>query len=334
MDSGDRTTRGTGNLYRMDLAEIARRQHGAATHAQALASGLSSRQVSHRLATARWQRLHRGVYVLHNGPLTWLARASGAVLYAGRGAALTSTSAAFMWGLESRPPPVIRVAVPATRTVTRPPGLRVVRRRSYEVASRRNLLVTTVAQTLLDLTAEPGCSIDETVALLGKAVQRKLTTVDVIATALDARPRHPQRRLLAQVIEDVRTGVESALEGRVLTNVIRAHGLPGFVLQVPADDSGHRRDAVNDEFGVVVEADGQVWHDSARFGPDRSRDRQTAAEGKVTLRVTWADATYGACWAAVDIGRTLRSRGWTGVPVACSPTCPVNRVFRAVANAS
>lgn len=39
-----------------------RRQHGLVTRAQALADGMTKRQIDHRLATGRWARVARGVY--------------------------------------------------------------------------------------------------------------------------------------------------------------------------------------------------------------------------------------------------------------------------------
>lgn len=164
---------------------------------------MTSSKVAHLIDDGRWKRIHRGVYITHNGPIGWWARASAAVLYAGSGAALAHTAAAYAWDLESREPPVIRLVVPAGRAVRRPSGVRVWRRRRAATTTRRRLQVTTVTQTVLDLTAEPGCTPDDMATLVGRAVQRSAVGVEELRLALGATRAHPQRGLLSLVLGDI-----------------------------------------------------------------------------------------------------------------------------------
>lgn len=115
---------------------VARRQSGVISRAQATAQ-ISRGSVRWLLSSGRWQRVAPGVYAVHRGPLTWRMRARAALLHAGAGACLADSSAGHVHGFIRRPPPVITVAVPHARRVTRVPGTRVVRRRrSTSSASR------------------------------------------------------------------------------------------------------------------------------------------------------------------------------------------------------
>lgn len=342
------------------IAKLAQSQKGVITRAQALERGLSPRQIHHQVQSDRWQRIHRGVYLTNTGRVDWLARAWAALLRAGPGAALSHSAAAHVWGLDTAKPSILWIAVPEARTIVRPTGARVVRRRQFEVARRKGMAVTTVRQTVWDLTAQPGFTLDETAALLGRAAQQDLLDPDALLQLLDARGHHPMSGQLRRACADAGEGVESSLESRILHRVIRAHGLAGFELQVPVDtgppedelpveasgaerDRGgavpgpavpgpavtgparrrrQRNDLRNRGLGIRVEGDGVAWHGGDRFHEDRRRDRQAAAAGDVTVRVTW-DAVEEPCEVALDLACTMTHRGWDGTPTRCGPSCDV-----------
>jgi len=308
----------------MDLRRVSRRQHDVVSRAQALEAGLTRSQIRCHLESERWQRIHPGIYATHNGPVTWPARASAATLHAGTGAALILGSAAYLWGLADREPAVITVGVPLDRKPVRVVGTRIRRLRRLETAIVQRLTVTTRAQTVIDLAGEPGCDIDEAVALAARAAQRRhLSAVDLLAE-LRARHRHPHGEVLALALGDIDGGVESAAEFRFVRDVQRAHGLPELLRQVGNRDGG-RRDFESDEFKVVIEIDGRLWHAGERFHSDRRRDRRTATEGKATLRGGWLDVAARPCELARDIALTLQQRGWTGELRRCSPDCLIGR---------
>ncbi len=331
---------------------LAKRQGFVVSRSQGLNLGLSPKQVFHLVSSGRWQRIHRGVYLTHSGDLTWLGRAWAAVLCSGAGAALSHAAAGHIWGLMDRPPSVLWVAIPERRTIVRPAGTRVIRRRCVEVVQRSGLPLTSVRQTVLDLTAMPGFTLDETAALLGRAAQRGLLVPQALLEALDTYRRHPLDAPLRRACADAADGVESALESRILRNVIRAHGLSGFALQVPvavgataAPSTGlgasggtgtparphsgapglflPRNDLRNLDLGIRIEADGVAWH-ADRFHEDRRRDRKAAATGDLTIRVTW-DAAERPCEVALDIACAMTHRGWQGTPTPCGPACDVPR---------
>ena len=53
---------------------------------------------------------------------------------------------------------------------------------------------------------------------------------------------------------------------------------------------------------------------------DGRRDREAAADGRLTVRVFWPDLVP-PCALAGEVGTILRARGWTGWPQRCGPGC-------------
>ncbi|WP_420313566.1 hypothetical protein [Actinopolymorpha alba] len=86
-----------------------------------MTSGLSDEFLEAQLRAGRWQRVHRGIYVAHRGPLSRKTAVWAAILYAGPGAAASHHTAAELWGIAPELDVTIHVAVPSNR---RPPGQR------------------------------------------------------------------------------------------------------------------------------------------------------------------------------------------------------------------
>src|ERR1700759_3932841 len=84
------------------VGEIARCQDNVITREQLLTLGVERGAIAHRIATGRWQRLHRCIYLIGPAPPTLSARARGAALAVGGGAVGSPRTAGLMWGL--RPP--------------------------------------------------------------------------------------------------------------------------------------------------------------------------------------------------------------------------------------
>ena len=51
--------------------------------------------------------------------------------------------------------------------------------------------------------------------------------------------------------------------------------------------------------------------------PDSRRDRRSAGVGWLTVRVVWVDVALHACATALDVGAVLAQRGWPGQVRAC-----------------
>ncbi|MGL5929912.1 MAG: type IV toxin-antitoxin system AbiEi family antitoxin domain-containing protein, partial [Dermatophilaceae bacterium] len=288
-------------LRRVDLARTIRRQRGVISTSQALECGLTEDALRWRVATGAWTRIGRGVYRAQTGELDWAGRAHAAVLRGGEGCALSLRAAEHAWGVVEKAPPVIVVAVPRGRRVTRLPGTRFRCTPVLDVVRRAGLPVTSAEQTVLDLGDEETASWRDAVAAAARWVQRRRTTAPRLAAALESRPRHRHRRVLQVALRTVSEGAESVLEFGYVQRVEMAHGLPRARMQVSGERGhGTRRDFEYEAFGVVVEVDGRLGHEGEWLFVDRRRDRRVAASGRVTMRAGWVDVEADACELAVD----------------------------------
>ncbi|MCE0487959.1 type IV toxin-antitoxin system AbiEi family antitoxin domain-containing protein [Ornithinimicrobium sediminis] len=272
----------------MDLRGTARRQHGVVSRPQALAAGLTAKQVRWRVDSGEWQRVHRGVYLTHNGTVTWHARAWAGLLWCGSGGVLALDAAAYLWRLERLAPTVITIGMSPGRRPRPVDGVRTVQRRRLTSTSVDGLPVTRLAQTVVDLADRPECSLPEAISLAARACQQRSLDEQSLLAELRVRGRHRHRRQLRLALGEIGNEAESLPEVWFATRVQRPHGLPAFERQVVEDD-GTRTDLKSREFGLNVEVDGRLWHAGERFHSDRRRDRRAAARGEVTLRATFVD---------------------------------------------
>lgn len=302
---------------------VASRQHGVLSRAQALAAGMTAKQIRCRLRRGDWQPVHRGVYLTSTGVLTWRARAWAGLLWCGEGACLTTDAAAYLWRLTTAEPTTITIGVPHDRHPTPVEGIEVTRRRRLRTMTLDGFPTTRLAQTVIDLADRRDCSLDDAVALAARACQRRSVTQAALIDELSARRAHRWNRELRLAFGEIGEGAESLPEVWYVTRVQLPHGLPAFERQVQEDDST-RTDLKNRQYGVNLEVDGLLWHAGEQFHGDRRRDRRAAARGEVTLRMTYLELDQIPCDLAVDVARTLTARGWTGTITACSPDCPAH----------
>jgi hypothetical protein len=74
-------------------------------------------------------------------------------------------------------------------------------------------------------------------------------------------------------------------------------------------------------FGLLVELDGRLFHDTAAArDSDLDRTLDAAVAGRLTVRLGWGQVSDRGCLTASRIGALLRRRGWSGEPTRC-PTC-------------
>lgn len=305
----------------MDYARLLFTHYGVITTGLAREEGFSAKAVAHRVKVGRWQRLHPGVFLTNTGEVTWEIRAAAALAKAGQPCALACFSALAAVGL-SKKTRALTILVPNHRQVS-VRGARIIRTRSMPRILVGGLTATPVARSLIDVAALPGVSMDEVISLCARASQEGDTTVDKLVVELAGRRQHPRRADLRLALGDIGEGIESLAEHRFLSRVGTAHCLPAFGLQV---DKAHGRvDFDNEEFGVTVEVDGQLWHAGERFHSDRRRDRKTSARGGVAVRATWWDVSQEPCDLAADLADIFRHRGWRGSPRACGQQCRVGR---------
>ncbi|WP_310962221.1 type IV toxin-antitoxin system AbiEi family antitoxin domain-containing protein [Nocardioides terrisoli] len=297
-------------------------QSGVISRAQARAAGLAAHDIRRLLRRREWVRVHRGVYVEHTGPLTWLQRAWAAVLWAWP-AALCGVSAIHFGDDTER---VIHVGVDRHRTgLVAPPGVRVHHLTDLATKAHWHTSPPRVRyeEAVLDEAAGAGSDLDA-VAILAGAVQTRRTSAARLLAALEDRRRLPRRAWIAAVLADIAGGACSALEHSYLTGVERPHGLPCGRRQRP--DRGRLGVIYRDvEYHrVIVELDGRFFHDSATARDrDFDRDLDGAADGRVTIRLTWGQVFGRPCRTAARLVAVMRR---AGIPVdarPCGPGCPL-----------
>src|SRR5215470_11420462 len=88
----------------MDVEGVLRRQAGVISRRQAMAAGLTGARIDRRVATGRWEVLHKGVYLAAEHEYTVEARVRLAALQAGDRATVTGVAAAWWHGLWPHPP--------------------------------------------------------------------------------------------------------------------------------------------------------------------------------------------------------------------------------------
>jgi very-short-patch-repair endonuclease len=269
---------------------LARVQHGVVSRRQLLDLGLSRRAIQHRLSTGRLHPTASGVYAVGRPELTQHGRWMSAVLSCGSGAMLSHGSAAALWeiGGEHRGIEItVRAASPRRR-----PGLRVYRRPTLpecHLASRKDIPVTGIVQTLVDLAA----------TLKPRGVERAVNEADrldlidppALRAQLEVHRCEPGVRPLRAIL-DRRTFrlTRSELE-RLFLPMAAGAGLP-----VPLTKqwvNGFEVDFFWPDLDLVVETDGLQYHRTpAEQARDRLRDQTHTAAGMIPLRFTHEQVRY------------------------------------------
>jgi very-short-patch-repair endonuclease len=306
--------------------QLIKRQRGVIARWQAPAVELTPPTIKSLLRNGRWQPLRRGVYAAFSGKPSRDAELWAAVLRAGPQAVLSHQSAAELDGLTTKRSAVIHVTVPRTSRVDPIPGVRI--HRSERLAEARHPSRTPprtrIEETVLDLT-QTAKTVDGAFGWLCQACGSRLTTPDLLLTALAKRPKVRWRGILLSALTDIDDGAHSVLEIRYVRDVERPHGLPKARRQARMTrGSGHiYLDNLVDRYRTCIELDGKAAHPVAERWRDIARDNASAADGITTLRYGWSDMTQHPCRTAAQIAAVLRSRGWTGQPTPCGRSCVV-----------
>lgn len=301
-------------------------QAGVIARRQLTELGIDRHEVARMLRRRELTKLHPGVYLDHTGMPTWLQRAWGAVLFSWP-AALSHQSAiraADGPGRRGRDETTIHVTVARSRHLVAPAGVRLHRVSDLDSRVLWNLGPPRVRieDAVVDIAAGAATELDA-IAVLAEACGSRRTTALRLLEAVERRPRVPRRGWLTGVLHDVASGTCSVLEHGYLVRVERPHGLPTARRQASGRHGSATvyRDAEYEEFDLVVELDGRLFHDSAQARDrDMDRDLDAAADGRVTLRVGYGQVFDRACATARRVGAVLARRGWTEQVTSC-PEC-------------
>lgn len=205
-------------------------QSGIADRSQAQRAGFSRRAMAYRLRSAKWRRMHRGVYATFTGPVDREAKLWAALRRAGPGAMLSHETAAEVHGLVDKPSGKINITVPANRRPAQRAPLRgiVIHRSNRSLPDRLpewKLPRTRIEDTVLDLVAAAR-SFDEAYGWISRATSQRFVTADMLREAMARRKRVRWRAWLNDALADAEEGAYFPLERRYARDVERAHGLP------------------------------------------------------------------------------------------------------------
>ncbi|MEX2393508.1 MAG: hypothetical protein WD826_03405 [Actinomycetota bacterium] len=298
-------------------AKIMSTQLGLITHAQALACGLTPRQIEHRVVVHRWERLHHSVFVVVGAERSWRQRVLAACLAAGEYAVASHQTAAVLWGLIERRRRPIEVTVPIGKH-PRADGYTVHRTRlSFEPEFVGPVPATSAARTVIDLATVVG--VDELEEALDIAMRRHdVHAIELLGRLKGLTGRRglgPLRRMLERRAE--RGGQNHGVFATRFEQLLRRCGLPPPEIEyVILDADGRfiaRVDLCYPREKLVIELDDWDTHSSPR-ALSLSNMRQNAIEelGYTLRRFTWNDLDRPAYVKGV-VARALRARGHPGV---------------------
>jgi very-short-patch-repair endonuclease len=271
--------------------ELASSQHGVISRGQALNYGVTRHGIQGLLETRRWIRVLPGVYRLAGAPETWRQRLVASLLWAGKEAAISDTSAAALLRLDGFHPGTVEISV--TRALKSPmPWLVVHHVKAFgeaDVMKLDGIRVTTPARIVVDLAGrlEQSALLD----LVDDCLRRRFFSVTRLRWQVRQIRSKPGLRSLKKILENP-VVPDSVLERRLLS-LIRLGGLPKPELQHVIRDGKvflARVDFCYPDRRVVIEADGKWFHygDSA-FEKDRPRRNALESFGWRVLHFTWRD---------------------------------------------
>ena len=261
---------------------MAGRSHGVVTRAQALAAGITSDEIAHRVRTGALQRVYPGVYRVGHRARSVEATFLAAVWACGDGAVLSGRAAAHLWGLIRGPAPAPGVTAPAKRRVH---GVVTHRARHIERTTHRGIPITTVPRTLVDLASH--LSLDALARACHEAGVLHNATPRQVEAVLAKRPTTKGATKLRAVLRGDMPVTLSELERRFQRRLKEA-GLPLPETNRPAH--GRRVDCRWPDQRLTVELDGYRYHHSRHaWEQDRRREREARARGDEFRRYTYGD---------------------------------------------
>jgi very-short-patch-repair endonuclease len=278
----------------VQIARVAREQHGIVTTKQLVAAGLTTSAISKRARNGRLHRLHQGVYAVGHLGIDETAHWMAAVLACGSGAALSHGAAAVHWGLLRPLEGPIDVTVPTHAGRERRRGIRIHRcaalgagfqttgtqiRPARLVTVRDRIPVTTVARTLEDVRT----------TLAPYLVRRAIRQAEFLGLGLGE-------------IKTDRT--RSDLE-RYFLRLCRRYGLPTPEVNVLI--GGMTVDFLWRSHRVIVETDSYASHGGTiAFEDDRERDLRLRRHGYSVHRFSERQLEVEPAAVAADVVAALR----------------------------
>ena len=273
---------------------------------------MSEKAIRHRLASGRWQRVHRSVFVTHSGPIMVSQRRWAAVLAVGGDAVIGGLTALGLRGYETATVYLLTRSARRARSV--PIGT-VVHRTStldqQELLQVSSPPRTRSARSLVDA-AQWARSDKEARAIIAAGFQQRLVREDDVRRTLARLTRARRSRLIRETMDDVVGGAHSLAEINFV-ELCRSNGLPEPTRQATRTDATGRRrylDALFREWRVHVEVDGGQHLEVRQAWADMQRQNALWIPGDRVLRFpAWAIRSEPAAVAA-QLREALTVAGW------------------------
>jgi Transcriptional regulator, AbiEi antitoxin len=289
-------------------------QYGVIVRGQALAAGLTPRQIDRLLATGQWVSIERGLYLVSAVPASWQQRVLAACM-SRRGRAVASyLTAAALHGL-CRPPGVPHITVPPAATARS--SLAVVHRAILRPDDRMvvaGVPCTDPARTLLDCAAvvTGGVLCDLVDSAFCEGISHPRVVRETIERAASGRGRKgvvQLRRAIDAWSPGIRPG--SPAEMRLIRQ-ITAWGFPAPERQIEIRASNGefiaRIDVGWRDRRLGLEYDADRTHNPRRWQRDEGRHPRFTEQGWEVYRVDKHDLRAGDPWLRNLLQQHLRSR--------------------------
>lgn len=261
---------------------------------------MSGGRISRWVKAGRLHRLYPAVYAYGRPQISERGELIAALLYAGRGAALSHLIGSWWVGLIRTKPPTLDVCAPGDRRPV--PGLTIHHPAVIERRFHDGLPVLATPSLLLQIAATQ--PLDVTRKALAEADYRKLLHAEAVSDALgqgiegSAALRRALRSHLPQLAR-----CQNDFEAEFLFLCERfGVDMPEVNVRV----GRFRPDMLWRHERLIVELDGRDAHTRpAQVARDRARDMALRELGHTVLRYTWAQVRFDAGRVAGDLGDQL-----------------------------
>lgn len=269
------------------LTEVCRAQADVISRGQALASGLTSRQIDGRLSSLRWLSLGRGVYLTRPGAVTQTQLNWAAQLHGGPEAMLTGRHAMVLHGVRIATPPPVTLLVPHAQRRGSTNSTHLLRCRELpRPFGEGGLQFAPLARATLDA-ARLASSLDDVRMVIAAAVQqRRASAVDLIRSA------HESRRIPALVQEglaEIALGARSVPEAEVMRR-LRGAGMTSLRYNARVYEGSRflcSPDVLDEQTWTALEIDSIEFHFSpADYRRTQERRRRAVAAGLIVISAT------------------------------------------------
>ena len=268
---------------------------------------MSSSAIQRNVASGRWARLHRGVFVWAAVETTWEQRAMGAWLACGWRSVLSFRSAGAIWAFRDDLD-IPDVTVPPTHQRTHG-GIRIHKSGRLDAVAYLGFRVTGPMRTILDLAA---IDREDTLARsVDLARRRRLIDLERFGAYLAepfaaARPGSGVLRAIVAA-RDPSTTIDSDAETLLFEALRRGRvPLPTTQFWVTTRRRRCRIDFAYPDARLAIEVDGWTDHGTREaFESDRARQNELVELGWKVVRFTWLQLTTQPVDVAITVAMAL-----------------------------